>query len=54
MKFYTKLVCIDMRKQEDRDLMDYIGVNTYRFSISWARILPGKFFQSFQTDSLRS
>ncbi|XP_062161707.1 beta-glucosidase 46-like [Alnus glutinosa] len=29
---------------EDRDLMDYIGVNSYRFSISWARILPeGRF-----------
>ncbi|XP_004293271.1 PREDICTED: beta-glucosidase 47 [Fragaria vesca subsp. vesca] len=30
--------------QEDLDLMDYIGVNSYRFSISWARILPkGRF-----------
>ncbi|KAG4945892.1 hypothetical protein JHK87_041899 [Glycine soja] len=26
--------------QEDVDLMDYIGVNSYRFSLSWARILP--------------
>ncbi|TKY72136.1 Beta-glucosidase 47 [Spatholobus suberectus] len=31
-------------KQEDVDLMDYIGVNSYRFSLSWARILPkGRF-----------
>lgn len=30
--------------QEDLDLMNYIGVNSYRFSISWARILPkGRF-----------
>ncbi|KAI9127696.1 hypothetical protein K1719_000689 [Acacia pycnantha] len=30
--------------QEDVDLMEYIGVNSYRFSISWARILPkGRF-----------
>ncbi|KAG8635232.1 hypothetical protein MANES_16G010500v8 [Manihot esculenta] len=29
---------------EDIDLMEYIGVNSYRFSISWARILPkGRF-----------
>ncbi|XWS19447.1 hypothetical protein CRYUN_Cryun31cG0016700 [Craigia yunnanensis] len=28
------------RYQEDLDLMNYIGVNSYRFSISWARILP--------------
>ncbi|RDY01604.1 Glucose-6-phosphate/phosphate translocator 2, chloroplastic [Mucuna pruriens] len=28
------------RYQEDVDLMDYIGVNSYRFSLSWARILP--------------
>lgn len=38
------LVCYDVSKQEDVDLMDYIGVNSYRFSISWARILPSKFF----------
>ncbi|KAG4948757.1 hypothetical protein AAZX31_15G101800 [Glycine max] len=32
------------RYQEDVDLMDYIGVNSYRFSLSWARILPkGRF-----------
>lgn len=32
------------RYLEDIDLMDYIGVNSYRFSISWARILPkGRF-----------
>ncbi|KAI5656822.1 hypothetical protein M9H77_25615 [Catharanthus roseus] len=24
----------------DFDLMEYLGVNSYRFSISWARILP--------------
>ncbi|TYI78010.1 hypothetical protein E1A91_D06G181200v1 [Gossypium mustelinum] len=30
--------------QEDLDLMQDIGVNSYRFSISWARILPkGRF-----------
>ncbi|GMN49844.1 hypothetical protein TIFTF001_019009 [Ficus carica] len=30
--------------QEDLNLMKYIGVNSYRFSISWARILPkGRF-----------
>ncbi|XVF87695.1 hypothetical protein PTKIN_Ptkin18bG0141200 [Pterospermum kingtungense] len=28
------------RYQEDLDLMNHIGVNSYRFSISWARILP--------------
>ncbi|KAK9267614.1 hypothetical protein L1049_010045 [Liquidambar formosana] len=28
------------RYLEDIDLMDDIGVNSYRFSISWARILP--------------
>ncbi|XP_021821493.1 beta-glucosidase 45-like isoform X2 [Prunus avium] len=29
---------------EDLDLMSYIGVNSYRFSISWARVLPkGRF-----------
>ncbi|XP_008441244.2 beta-glucosidase 47 [Cucumis melo] len=32
------------RYQEDVDLMEFIGVNSYRFSISWARILPqGRF-----------
>ncbi|XWS15598.1 hypothetical protein CRYUN_Cryun34aG0014600 [Craigia yunnanensis] len=32
------------RYQEDLDLMNYIGVNSFRFSISWARILPkGRF-----------
>ncbi|CAK9327337.1 unnamed protein product [Citrullus colocynthis] len=32
------------RYLEDLDLMDFIGVNSYRFSISWARILPkGRF-----------
>ncbi|KAL6201001.1 hypothetical protein ACLB2K_024716 [Fragaria x ananassa] len=30
--------------QEDLDLMNYIGANSYRFSISWGRILPkGRF-----------
>ncbi|KAM1005103.1 hypothetical protein ACFX2J_005179 [Malus domestica] len=29
---------------EDLDLMNYLGVNSYRFSISWARVLPkGRF-----------
>ncbi|KAI3718743.1 hypothetical protein L6452_19625 [Arctium lappa] len=29
---------------DDIELMEYIGLNTYRFSISWARILPkGRF-----------
>ncbi|CAI0468208.1 unnamed protein product [Linum tenue] len=32
------------RYLEDLDLMSYLGVNSYRFSISWARILPkGRF-----------
>ncbi|KAJ4703174.1 putative Beta-glucosidase [Melia azedarach] len=32
------------RYLEDFDLMNYLGVNSYRFSISWARILPkGRF-----------
>ncbi|KAL1320233.1 hypothetical protein AAHE18_14G041600 [Arachis hypogaea] len=32
------------RYQEDVDLMQFLGANTYRFSLSWARILPkGKF-----------
>ncbi|KAL5775428.1 hypothetical protein ACOSP7_012985 [Xanthoceras sorbifolium] len=32
------------RYLEDLDLMEYIGVDSYRFSISWARILPkGRF-----------
>ncbi|KAG6573201.1 Beta-glucosidase 47, partial [Cucurbita argyrosperma subsp. sororia] len=32
------------RYLEDLDLMAFIGVNSYRFSISWARILPkGRF-----------
>ncbi|XP_038690384.1 beta-glucosidase 46-like isoform X3 [Tripterygium wilfordii] len=32
------------RYLEDIDLMDSLGVNSYRFSISWARILPkGRF-----------
>ncbi|XP_061347854.1 beta-glucosidase 47-like [Gastrolobium bilobum] len=32
------------RYQEDADLMEYTGVNSYRFSLSWARILPkGRF-----------
>ncbi|KAJ7946265.1 Beta-glucosidase [Quillaja saponaria] len=32
------------RYLEDVDLMKYIGVNSYRFSMSWARILPkGRF-----------
>nr|XP_004486131.2 beta-glucosidase 47 [Cicer arietinum] len=32
------------RYKEDVDLMEYIGVNSYRFSLSWARILPkGRF-----------
>ncbi|KAI3795698.1 hypothetical protein L1987_38355 [Smallanthus sonchifolius] len=32
------------RYLKDVELMEYIGINTYRFSISWARILPnGRF-----------
>ncbi|KEH36808.1 glycoside hydrolase family 1 protein [Medicago truncatula] len=32
------------RYQEDVDLMEHTGVNSYRFSLSWARILPkGRF-----------
>lgn len=34
------------RYEEDFDLMEDLGVNSYRFSISWARILPrGRFGQ---------
>lgn len=28
--------------EEDVTLMEYIGVNSYRFSIAWARILPSE------------
>ncbi|KAH7569533.1 hypothetical protein JRO89_XS06G0180300 [Xanthoceras sorbifolium] len=37
------------RYLEDLDLMEYIGVDSYRFSISWARILPNrvKFWATF-------
>ncbi|XP_025645849.1 beta-glucosidase 46 isoform X1 [Arachis hypogaea] len=31
------------RYQEDVDLMQFLGANTYRFSLSWARILPIEF-----------
>ncbi|XP_047313211.1 beta-glucosidase 46-like isoform X2 [Impatiens glandulifera] len=32
------------RYKEDIELMEYMGVNSYRFSISWSRILPkGRF-----------
>ncbi|XP_076925519.1 beta-glucosidase 18-like [Bidens hawaiensis] len=32
------------RFMEDIELMDYLGIDSYRFSISWARILPrGRF-----------
>ncbi|KAF5760465.1 putative beta-glucosidase [Helianthus annuus] len=32
------------RYHKDVELMEYIGINTFRFSISWARILPkGRF-----------
>ena len=31
-------------KQEDIELMSSLGVNSYRFSISWARILPSTYF----------
>ncbi|KAG8385714.1 hypothetical protein BUALT_Bualt03G0073900 [Buddleja alternifolia] len=38
------LGCFDYEKQDDIDLMENLGVNSYRFSISWARILPkGRF-----------
>jgi beta-glucosidase/6-phospho-beta-glucosidase/beta-galactosidase len=33
---------LKFKKQEDVDLMEYIGVNSYRFSLSWARILPSR------------
>ncbi|CAL1397766.1 unnamed protein product [Linum trigynum] len=32
------------RYPEDLDLMSYLGVNSYRFSISWTRILPSELF----------
>ena len=34
-------------RQEGIDLMVSLGVNSYRFSISWARILPGRFLFLF-------
>ncbi|XP_047313049.1 beta-glucosidase 46-like [Impatiens glandulifera] len=35
------------RYGEDIELMEYMGVNSYRFSISWSRILPkGRFGQT--------
>ena len=43
-KKLINMLCYAMTKQEDLYLMDLMGVNSYRFSISWARILPGKFF----------
>ena len=33
-------------KQEDINLMSSLGVNSYRFSISWARVLPSMFSTS--------
>ncbi|CAI9772880.1 unnamed protein product [Fraxinus pennsylvanica] len=33
-------VCDENNKQEDIDLMENLGVNSFRFSISWSRILP--------------
>lgn len=30
--------------QEDIELMTSLGVNSYRFSISWSRVLPSKNF----------
>lgn len=33
-------------KQEDVDLMEHTGVNSYRFSLSWARILPSTYFNN--------
>ena len=35
--------------EEDLNLMQWLGINSYRFSISWSRILPegiGKFNQA--------
>ena len=43
-KNLINMLCYAMTKQEDLYLMDLMGVNSYRFSISWARILPGKLF----------
>ena len=36
------MVFDDVIKQEDQELMEDMGVNSYRFSISWARILPSE------------
>ena len=33
-----------MASQEDVQLLKNMGADTYRFSISWSRILPGTFF----------
>ena len=36
----------EINEQEDIELMDAIKVNSYRFSISWARILPSMLLYS--------
>lgn len=35
-------------KQEDVELMEDLQLNSYRFSISWARILPSKLADPLQ------
>lgn len=34
-----------LKMQEDVKLLKEMGMNLYRFSISWSRILPGKLLQ---------
>lgn len=38
--------------QEDVKLMKKIGLNAYRFSISWSRVLPGTVVVKFDREKL--
>lgn len=33
--------------QEDVQVLKELGINSYRFSIQWSRILPGNFIKDF-------
>lgn len=55
----TEIIAVDQyhRFLEDIDSMETLGVSSYRFSISWARILPSKNFMNsgcFQQERLTS
>lgn len=41
LKYYAKLIN-NSSIQEDVAIMDRIGFDAYRFSISWSRVLPSK------------